>query len=152
MTMWPFSQRKGAAEQTPAPEVQNTSLENPSNDLTFALTGGFESASIAGPVVNEQTAIRSTTVYRCVSLISGLGASIPLSVYERTEDGRRTAIDNRLYPILHDVPNDLMGSFTWRELMFVDLLLGGNHYSAIERDNANRPVGLMPIARTACEP
>src|SRR5215207_8886329 len=170
MTMWPFTKAEPAAplaqgEVLPGrtasglPRVgpQNatwgapSSLENPSTDLTFALTDGFD-AAVAGPVVNEQTAIRSTTVYRCVSLISGLIASIPLSVYERTDTGRRTATGHRLYPLLHDVPNDLMGSFTWREQIAVDLLLGGNHYSVIERDNANRVVGFMPVLRHAVTP
>ena len=170
MPMWPFKTKAEpvaldgevlpgrTASGLPRVAPQNatwgpsSSLENPSTDLSFALAGGFEVASVAGPVVNEQTALRSTTVYRCVCLISGLIASIPLSVYERTKDGRRTAADHKLYPLLHDVPNDLMGSFTWREQIAVDLLLGGNHYSIIERDNANRVYGFMPVLRYAVEP
>jgi HK97 family phage portal protein len=174
MLMWPFKTKQSeppplslegqarpgrTSSGLPAISPQNatwgapSSLENPSTDLTYALTAGFGDNFVpTGQVVNEKTAIRSTTVYRCVSLISGLIASIPMSVYERTPDGRRTATEHRIYPLLHDVPNDLMGSFTWRELIGVDLLLGGNHYSLIERDNANRVVGFLPLVRAAVTP
>ncbi len=152
--MWPFKPKETVARQEPS--FQNASPENPSTNLSDPaswltdLSGG--GPTYAGPAVSERSAIRSTTVFRCVSLIGGLVASLPLSVYERGKDGRRTATEQRLYPILHDAPNDLMGSFTWRELIIGDLLLGGNHYSVIERDNANRIVGIMPMLRQTVTP
>lgn len=153
--MWPF-QRNAAPVQREEPTFKNASPENPSTSLSNPsawLIDSFGGAqSYAGPMVTERSAIRSTTVFRCVSLISGLIAGLPLTVYEREKDGRRVADNHRLYPILHDQPNDLMGSFTWRELISVDLLLGGNHYSWIERDNANRVTGLLPIQRNAAIP
>lgn len=156
--MWPFKPKETAAEHSDRqePSFSNQSPENPSTNLSdpaswlVDLYGG--GPTYAGPVVSERSAIRSTTVFRCVSLIAGMIASLPLGVFERTADGRREAREQRLYPILHDAPNDLMGSFTWRELIIGDLLLGGNHYSLIERDNANRVVGLMPLLRNAVTP
>lgn len=152
--MWPFKPSDTAARKEPdfralSPENPSTNLADPASWMVDLFGGG---PTYAGPAVSERSAIRSTTVFRCVSLIAGMVASLPLGVFERTKDGRREATEQRLYPLLHDAPNDLMGSFTWRELIIGDLLLGGNHYSIIERDNANRIVGLMPVLRQAVTP
>jgi HK97 family phage portal protein len=153
--MWPFKRSNEPATRA-EPNFKNASPENPSTNLAdpaswlVDMFGGGRTH--AGPEVGERSAIRSTTVFRCVSLVSGIIASLPLPMYERTKDGRREAYENRLYPLLHDTPNDLMGSFVWRELMMSDLLMGGNHYSLIERDNANRVVGFMPMIRQTVTP
>lgn len=154
--MWPFKPSNEPAAERAEPDFKNASPENPSTNLAdpaswlVDLYGGGR--TWAGPEVGERSAIRETTVWRCVSLISGIMASLPFPIYERTKAGRVEAYDHRLYPLFHDAPNDLMGSFTWRELIGCDLLLGGNHYSLIERDNANRVVGFMPMIRQACTP
>jgi HK97 family phage portal protein len=113
-----------------------------------ALFGG---ASYAGPAVNERTAMQSTAVYRCVSLLAGLVGSLPLVVYERGEQGRRVASERGEHTLLHDEPNELMGSVTWREMLMVDLLLGGDHFSLIEYDGAGRVAGLLPLPRVSVD-
>jgi HK97 family phage portal protein len=154
--MWPFKHSSEMVAERAEPNFKNASPENPSTNLAdpaswmVDLFGGGRTH--AGPEVGERSAIRSTTVFRCVSLISGIFAALPLPIYERTKDGRVEAYTHRLYSLFHDAPNDLMGSFIWRELMMADLLLGGNHYSLIERDNANRVVGFMPMIRQAVFP
>src|SRR3990167_2430076 len=156
--MWPFSHNSNESTspaQRVEPSFQNTSLEStstamtPASWLVDALGGG---PSYAGPNVSEQSSMRSTTVFRCVSLVSGLVATIPLSIYEKSVEGRKDGDAHRLYYLLHDEPNDLMSSFTWTQLIVVDLLLGGNHYTLIERDNANRVVGFMPFQRIGVTP
>lgn len=137
-----------------AAEERSGSLESPgtpldgSNLLAFSQALGF-GPSFAGPVVTEQSAMRNTAVYRCVSLLAGLVGSLPLLVYERTANGRRTATERREYRLLHDEPNERMGSVAWREWMMADLLLGGDHYSLIEYDGAGRVVSLTPFPRVA---
>lgn len=154
--MWPFSRNRGSESARVEPTFNAASPENPSTNLANPASWLLEMAgggnTFAGPAVSEQSSMRSTTVFRCVSLVSGLVATLPLSVYEKTSNGRRDADENRLQYLLHDEPNDLMGSFTWRQLMAVDLLLGGNHYSLIEYDNASRVVGFFPLQRTAVDP
>lgn len=152
--MWPFS-RKAASPPAASriepilnasPENPTTSLANPADWLVSIMGGG---PSIAGPVVNEQSAMRATTVFACVSLVSGLVASLPIVIYERAKSGRRVADDHPLWPILHGDPNETMSGFTWRELIGVDLLLGGNHFSPIEYNGAGRVTGLFPIPRNS---
>lgn len=147
--MWPFASRRQEPAQRVEPTLRNaspenpsTSLNNPASWLSEALGGG---ASFAGPHVSETTAMRSTAVFRCVALKSGLIGGLPLVIYERTESGRAAAIAHPLYRLLHDEPNDLMSAFIWKELIGANLMLAGNHYSVIEYDQAARILGLLPV-------
>lgn len=146
---WPFSAPSRAERIEPSftprassPENPSTSLSDPASWLSNLFGGG---STYAGPAVNETSAMRSSTVFRCVSLKSGLIASLPLVVYERTANGRKEAVKHRLYPLLADEPSDLMSSFIWKELIAANLMLAGNHYSVIEQDNAARTTGLLPV-------
>lgn len=152
--MWPFS-RKDAPDPTAriepqifngSPENPSTSLSNPADWLISVMGGG---PTLAGPVVNEQSAMRSTAVFSCVSLISGLLAWLPLYIYRRDATGRALAETHPLYPLLHDNPNDTMSGFIWRELIGVDLLLGGNHFSVIEYLGSGKVAGFYPVPRHA---
>lgn len=98
-------------------------------------------------MVSEQMAMRVSTVFRCVSLISGLIAGLPLKVYKQDPDGQRTEAPNhRLAPLLsyRPYPGRSLTSFAWREMWGVNALLWGNHYSIIRYDNAGRVIGFEP--------
>jgi len=151
--MWPFTRRSAPAAERQEPNFL-ASLENPNvpinqESLAIIIGGG---PTMAGPHVNERSSMRNVDVFRCVSILSGLVASLELNVYERAPDGRKLAIGNRCFPLLHDAPNDFMSSFVWRELILVNLLLWGNHYSIIEYDNAGRIIGFLPLLPWQVEP
>lgn len=133
--------RSGSIE-SPGTPLDGTAL------LAYSAGLGF-GPSYAGPSVTEDTAMRHTAVYRCVSLLAGLVAAMPLQVYERTAEGRREARERREYRLLHDEPDELTSSFIWREMLMVDLLLGGDHYSLIEYDGAGRIVALRFLPRVS---
>lgn len=99
----------------------------------------------AGKSVTAQTAIQLSTVYACVRVISETVASLPLGVYEATDDGNLKAGDHPLYHLLHDEPNAEMTFFVFREVMLAHLLLYGNSYSQIIRSGKNTVVGLYPL-------
>lgn len=146
---WPFSTPSGASRIEPtfapraaSPENPSTSLSDPASWLTDLFGGG---PTFAGPSVTETSAMRSSTVFRCVSLKAGLIASLPLVVYQREPTGRKEAVKHRLYPLLADEPSDLMSAFIWKELIAANLMLSGNHFSIIEQDNAARTIGLLPV-------
>ena len=124
-------------------ENPSTSMSNPAAWLGEALGGG---ASFAGPSVSETSAMRSTAVFRCVALKSGVIASLPLQVFKRTEKGREPANTHRMAPLLQGEPNDLMSAFIWKEFMVSNLMLAGNHISVMEYDGAARVVGLLPVS------
>ena len=99
----------------------------------------------SGKSVTAQTAIQLSTVYACVRVISETAASLPLGVYEATNDGNLKAGDHPLYRLIHDEPNAEMTSFVFREVMLAHLLLYGNSYSQIIRSGKNTVVGLYPL-------
>jgi HK97 family phage portal protein len=150
---WPFSRRRGEVKERVEPGFRAT-LEDPNtpinaDQLAFITGGG---PTMAGPLISEATAIRCVDVYRCVSILSGLVASLRMNVYRTINDKRDLAETHRLYPLLRVEPNENMSAFTWRELMMVNLLLWGNHYTRIEYDNSSRIIGFYPLAPWAVKP
>jgi len=149
-----------------------SSLENPQTPLSMPaewlldiFNGGRTDAGVR---VSEMTAFQVATFLTCVDLISGAIAALPLHVYERNvlDTGRtvnRIAYDHQLYDMLHGEPNDEMSRFTFMKASVAHLLAWGNLYSELQRDAANRIVGIWPrnpdktrphrlLAKTTLEP
>ena len=118
--------------------------DKPSDSVSAAPTFYF-GLSGSGKAVNATTAIQLSTVYACVRVISETVASLPLGVYEATDEGNRKATEHPLYRLLHDEPNSEMTSFVLREVMLGHLLLWGNSYSQIIRNGRNKISGVYPL-------
>jgi HK97 family phage portal protein len=122
-----------------------------SRDLTLANAGVLidvngELGTRAGVTVTIDRAMQLSAVSACVRLLSESIASLPLNVYRRLDGGRRQRVsDLPEARLLHDEPNPLMTSFTWRETSSAHLLLWGNAYSVILRGEGAEPVALLPI-------
>ncbi len=125
-----------------SPENPSTPLSNPASWLYDAFGA---SQTVAGPPVNELNAIRATTVFRCVSIIANTIASLPWNVYKRTKDGRETADQHPLYRLLHDAPNRITSSYTFRQIITAGLLTNGNGFAVIGRNNGGRILDLLQI-------
>ena len=118
--------------------------DKPKDSVSAAPTFFF-GMSGSGKPVNAQSAIQLSTVYACVRVISETVASLPLGVYEATDDGSQKATDHSLYFLLHDEPNSEMTSFVLREVMLAHLLLYGNSYCQILRSGRNQITELYPL-------
>lgn len=99
----------------------------------------------AGVRVDERTALNISAVWAAVSMIAGAVATLPLFFYRRVEGGKEQYREHHLFALLHDRPNNEMGSFVFRELLTQHVLLWGNAYAEIQRDSGNRVVGLWPV-------
>ena len=99
----------------------------------------------SGKIVNERTAMQTTAVYACVRILAEAIASLPLSVYQTTRLGKEKAINHNLYHLLHDEPNSEMTSFVFRETLMSHLLLWGNAYAQIIRDQNGKVLSLYPL-------
>ena len=99
----------------------------------------------SGKTVNERTAMQTTAVYACVRILAEAIASLPLSVYQTTELGKEKATSHNLYRLLHDEPNSEMTSFVFRETLMSHLLLWGNAYAQIIRDQNGKVLSLYPL-------
>lgn len=119
---------------------QRSSLENPQIPLSSATVAEWlgGTPTVAGTTVNEKTAMKLVAVYRCVELIAGTCAALPLKAYRR---GTRTRVDS---PVLDDPHPELTAFETW-EIGYACLLLWGNAYFRKLRDGTGRVRYLWPI-------
>jgi HK97 family phage portal protein len=134
----------------------NLSMEDPAQPL-LPFSALMESLGLgrsdAGVLVNEKQAMRITTVYACIMVISQDLSSLPLPIMQRMPDGSiREATEHRLYPIIHDAPNANMTSMVFRGAMLTSLLGWGNSYTFIRRDRAGRVVELVPLPSERTSP
>jgi HK97 family phage portal protein len=116
-------------------------LAQPNTTLLEAL-GAARTAS--GVEVTADSAMRMSAVAACVRLISESIASLPLHVYERG-DQRRRVVTGPATRLLHDEPNPLMSSFTFRETLAANVLLHGNGFAAIIRNGGGDAIELLPV-------
>ena len=102
--------------------------------------------SNSGVAVDEDTALRISSVYACVKVISETIASLPLKLHKRKENGdTEKAGHHPLFCLLADTPNNEMTAFTFTELMMTNLLLWGNAYALIRRNRRGEIVELYPL-------
>lgn len=119
---------------------------------------GAQYASIAdtttdsGISVDDERALKVSTVWACVQLIANSVASLPLKVYEKTDTGR-TEVEGRHYltDLLHRRPNHLMKPRDFRLAMIVQMALWNNAYALITW-SGNRPVSLTPLKPGRVQP
>lgn len=106
---------------------------------------GMETDS--GALVSPETAMRHSTVYACVNLISEDIAKLPLLTYKRDGRKKERATDYWLYALLHDEPNPWQTSMEFREMMQAHVELRGNAYAlkTIVRGEVRE---LLPIVPT----
>jgi len=101
----------------------------------------------SGERVDEKSAMQIATVYACVRLLAETVAGLPLHLYRMTDgaNSKEKATDHPLYKLLYRQPNPEMTSFSFREVMMVQLLLWGNCYAQIIRDGRNGIISLYPL-------
>lgn len=112
--------------------VQALSLNDPY--LIEFLRGGHEAAS--GAIVNTDTAMRNTSLFRAVSLISYAIGMLPMQLMDEATKQKATA--HPLYRLLHRQPNNWQTAFDFRSLMQLRALVKGDAYALIIRTNGSR--------------
>jgi HK97 family phage portal protein len=119
---------------------RRASVENPAVPLTApsltTLLAGPPSES--GVAVTETTALHMPAVWRAVSVIANVSASLPLHTYRLGTKDRVTV------KLLDDPHPDLTKFELWR-LLYVHRLLWGNAYAQKIRNNAGAIVQLWPV-------
>lgn len=87
-----------------------------------------------------------STVYRCVDLISDSVAMLPFETYKIDNEGFKVQYKSHpAYNVLNFEPNSDMTRFTFFKTMIASMLLTGNAYAYIERDDKLRVVELIYI-------
>lgn len=121
-------------------EKRTNPFENPSIPLTDAglldFFGG--TPTDAGVSVSEESSMRTMTVYRCVSLLSGMVAGLPLKVYRYSDKSEVIVRPLR-------TPSSVVTPFEFWETAMSHLLLWGNAYVHKIRNKAGSIVELKTI-------
>lgn len=110
------------------------------NEIGMFNIGGIADS---GVTVNETVALTASAVYACITVISNAIAALPVHVLKRETGDKQPT--HRVAQLLAGEPNEYQTAPAWRETMLLQLLLWGNCYSFIERDELARPIGLLPL-------
>ncbi len=121
--------------ETVKAELRQVFFSGASPDLSHV----YGAVSAAGEPVSLERAAGLSAVWACTSLISGSIASMPLITYRRVEDeGRAKATEHPLFDVLRLRPNPVQSVMAFWEAMVTALLLRGNAYALITKDDDGR--------------
>ncbi|WP_416463199.1 phage portal protein [Sphingomonas sp. VDB2] len=109
-------------------------------------------AGVTGVVVNERKALRNSTFFRAMSLISGSMGMLPLHLMRRKADGTtEKAKDHPLFNVLHRRANTYQTAGQFKSYMQLVALLDGNAY-AMKVRSRGAVRELIPLARRSVKP
>lgn len=128
--------------------IRNASYNDKEGWFADWIRGDVDSDS--GTNVNESSAMKIATVFKCVNWRAKMFGMLPKKIFERVEilgrSSQREARQHPLYPLIHTAPNPTITSTSWFGLVSADVHLWGNSYAYIERaSKSNRIVGLWRI-------
>lgn len=114
-------------------------------DRLVAALGGRP--SVTGKAVTPEGSLGIPAVYSCVRVLTDNVASLPLLLLRRLPGrGKERAVEHPLYALLHDSPNPYMTAYQFKETLMGHLLLWGNAYAEIVRDQSTgQVVALYPL-------
>lgn len=130
---------------------ERRSLENPAVSLqdpeAWEELGWIESSD-AGESVTAAKMLGCPAVWQAVGMISGDVSKLPLEIYERDGDGRRSAYEHPAWMLVSQAYGranpETSSLLFWRRLL-VHALIWPRGWAWIERDNSGRPLGLYHL-------
>ncbi|ADW69005.1 phage portal protein [Granulicella tundricola] len=136
--------------QQPTLNTPSVPLSGVGFEWAYELGGG--DGTVSGEAISNDTAMRIITVYACIRVLSQAIASLPLVLKEKIENGSTDAVASPLYYILGTEPNPEMDKHRFWATIVTGLMLTGNAYCQIVRNNAGQVVELYPLLPTITEP
>lgn len=106
----------------------------------------------AGVEVNEETVLKCAPFWRGVNLICNYMAKVPLFVIRSTGDGKERFKKHPAYRLLRNQANDEQAAGQFRRQVMGHALTWGNGYAWIERDEAGRPLSMLPLLPDVTKP
>jgi len=80
--------------------------DKPSESTSFSGYRYYLGGTSSGNLVTGRSAMQISAVYSCVRVLSETIASLPLHVYQYSDEGSNNkALKNQLFRLLHDEPN-----------------------------------------------
>lgn len=114
-------------------------------------SSGFSAQSVTGIQVNQYTALNATAVMACVTMLAEDVAKLPWTVVRQDAGAEpKEATDHYLYDLLQE-PNEWMNGLEFREMMQLGLIMRGNAYAPILRNQRGKPIKLIPVNPDWCQ-
>lgn len=115
--------------------------------IGYTVLSGYSGANVS---VNESSALSVAAFFDGIRIVSETIGTLPLNVYERTEnDGRKLAIGHPAFDLLHDAPNVESTASVVRAGLQAQSMLHGNSFAEIEWNDPELrdfPVAIWPLA------
>lgn len=119
-------------------EIRRATKQETSRIPAWSYSGGYAS------LLSRSKPMLLSTVYRCVDLISDSVAVLPLKTYRLDREGFKSEFkEHPAYQLLDLEPNEDMTRFVFFKTLMASVLLTGNGYAYIERDNRLNVVQLI---------
>jgi len=110
---------------------------------TYVHAGATSSAGVA---VTPDTAMRVSAVFACVRLIAATIGTLPIHVYRKRPDGSRERVDDHpAAAVLTQRPNPSWTRQQLIEQLVTHLLLWGNAFLGVERNELGYPLAIWLI-------
>lgn len=138
-----LASRPGAAERVGLQAFgENAVTRRLTVDELVKVIGGV-SNSAAGAPVTDETAMRVSTVYSCVSLIAGAIATLPFNIHERPT---KAQVDHDYWWMLNEQANEDMTAATAWEYLVTCKLMYGDGFAELLRPSrsSSRVIGWRP--------
>ena len=96
--------------------------------------------------IGNRSAMALAAVYRCVNVISESVAQLPIETFIRDKEGYKNPyVSHPAYNILREFPSPDMSRFTFLKTLVSSVLLQGNGYAYIDRDEYGNALSLQYI-------
>ncbi len=96
--------------------------------------------------VGNRSAMALAAVYRCVNVISESVAQLPIETFRKDNEGYKSLyVSHPAYTLLREFPSPDMSRFTFLKTLVSSVLLQGNGYAYIDRDEFGNALSLQYI-------
>lgn len=122
---FPWSMKKNTVPDEKRAEIEFTSEGKGAELLISALNGSSR--------VTADTAMQVPSIARCVNMIAGAVAMLPIKLYRRANGNPQEITDDPRVKMLNTVTGDTINADQMRYAWVRDYLLNGSAYAVIER-------------------
>ena len=121
--------------------TQKRAAADPSAWPFYNFPGAF-STTKQGQKINPATALKISAFWCGVNTIANSVALLPKTVYQVTGNDRARAAAHPVDYLIHKEPSILMSAFSFWFIMALSVIMRGNGYARIVRNNAGRVIRL----------
>lgn len=106
---------------------------------------GVVSDSSSSVTISEETVTKIASLYQGISIISDSIASLPVYLFKENEGFQEVFYNDPRSRIMSGMANEVLTSFNLKKIMLKDLILHGNAYAKIVRDEKTNKIKLYYI-------